>query len=321
MALYLTEADVEKLLDMPAAIEAVEEAFRLLGEKKAQNQPRRRIIAGDSVLHFMAAGAPDLGSVGRGATGVKVYTSSKGGVRFTVMLYDNDGTPLAVLQAGRLGQMRTGAASGVATRHLARPDCREVGILGTGWQARGQLLAVREVRPIERVRAFGRDPERCKAFCQEMENALGVPVEPAPSAEACARDADIVITATKAKDPVLFGGWLRPGVHVNAIGSNWENRRELDTPAVAACHRIAVDSLEVARREAGDLLLPAAEGALSWERVEELGDIVAGKRPGRESDAQITLFCSQGLALEDVAVARRVYERARAEGAGAPFEP
>ncbi len=321
MAIYLTEADVEKLLDMTTAIEAVEEGFRLLGEGTAQNQPRRRVSAGESILHFMAGGAADLGSVGPGTTAVKVYTSSQRGVRFTVMLYDNDGTPLALIQANRLGQMRTGAASGVATRYLAREDSRVVAIIGTGWQARGQLMAVKEVRPIERVRAFGRDEERRLAFCREMGQALGVPVEPTDSAQAAVKDADIVITATRSKEPILLADWLQPGMHVNAVGSNWHNRREMDTKAVLACHRITVDTLEVAQLEAGDLILPVSEGALSWEKVEELGEIVAGKRPGRESDDQITLFCSQGLALEDVVVGRRIYERAKAEGVGSAFEP
>ena len=135
------------------------------------------------------------------------------------------------------------------------------------------------------------------------------------------RDADIVITATKSKDPVLSGDWLRPGTHINAIGSNWNNRREVDTQAIRACHRITVDTLEVARLEAGDLILPVQEGALSWDRVEELGEVVSGKRPGRESDDQITLFCSQGLALEDVVVGRCVYEAALKQGIGVPFEP
>jgi ornithine cyclodeaminase/alanine dehydrogenase-like protein (mu-crystallin family) len=321
MAIYLTEADVERLLDMPTAIEAVEEGFRLLGEGTAQNQPRRRVSAGESILHFMAGGSSDLGSVGRGTTAVKVYTSSRSGVRFTVMLYDDDGTPLSLMQANRLGQMRTGAASGVATRYLAREDSRLAGIIGTGWQARGQLMAVKEARPIERVRAFGRDEERRLSFCKEMEEALGVPVEPVDSAEASVKDADIVITATRAKDPVLPAEWLKPGMHVNAVGSNWHNRREMNTEAVLACHRVTVDTLEVAQLEAGDLILPVAEGSFSWDKVEELGEIVAGKRPGRESDDQITLFCSQGLALEDVVVGRRIYERAKAEGVGMPFEP
>jgi ornithine cyclodeaminase/alanine dehydrogenase-like protein (mu-crystallin family) len=321
MAIYLTEADVERLLDMPTAIEAVEEGFRLLGEGTAQNQPRRRVSAGESILHFMAGGSSDLGSVGRGTTAVKVYTSSRSGVRFTVMLYDDDGTPLSLMQANRLGQMRTGAASGVATRYLAREDSRLAGIIGTGWQARGQLMAVKEARPIERVRAFGRDEERRLSFCKEMEEALGVPVEPVGSAEASVKDADIVITATRAKDPVLPAEWLKPGMHVNAVGSNWHNRREMNTEAVLACHRVTVDTLEVAQLEAGDLILPVAEGSFSWDKVEELGEIVAGKRPGRESDDQITLFCSQGLALEDVVVGRRIYERAKAEGVGMPFEP
>ncbi|MFQ5694020.1 MAG: ornithine cyclodeaminase family protein [Nitrospinota bacterium] len=321
MALYLTEADVERLLDMPTALEAVEEGFRLLGEEKAQNQPRRRVRGGESILHFMAAGAPDLGSAGRGATAVKVYTTSKKGVRFTVLLYDDDGTPIAVIQANRLGQIRTGAASGVATRHLSREDSREVAIIGTGWQARSQLQAVVAVRPVERVRAYGRDEDRRRAFCREMESALGVSVEPSASAEECVKGADILITATKSKDPVLLGEWLRPGMHVNAVGSNWHNRRELDTEAVLACHRVTVDTLEVVQLEAGDLILPVSEGVFSWDKVEELGEIVADKRPGRESEDQITLFCSQGLALEDVAVSRRIYDRAREEGVGSEIEP
>ena len=321
MAIYLSEADVTELLDMKTAVEAVEECFRLLGEGTAQNQPRRRVMGEESVLHFMAAGSVDLGKLGGGATGVKVYTSSKRGVRFTVFLYDDDGSPLAVMQANKLGQLRTGAASGVASRYLAREDSRHVGMIGTGWQARGQLSALKEVRPIERVLAFGRDEGRCRAFCQEMEASLGIPVEPALSAEACVRDADIIVTATRAKDPVVLADWIRPGTHINAIGSNWNNRREIDTASVLRCSHKTVDSLQVARIEAGDLIIPVEEGALSWEEVEELGEIVAGKRRGRESDDEITLFCSQGMALEDVAVGRCIYESAVSLGKGAPFDP
>ncbi len=321
MAIYLSEADVTELLDMKTAVEAVEECFRLFGEGMAQNQPRRRVMGGESVLHFMAAGSADLGKLGGGATGVKVYTSSKGGVRFTVLLYDDDGSPLAVMQANKLGQLRTGAASGVASRYLARKDSRHVGMIGTGWQARGQLSALKEVRPIERVLAFGRDEGRCRTFCREMEASLGIPVEPAPSAEACVRDADIIVTATRAKDPVVLADWIRPGIHINAVGSNWNNRREMDTASVLRCSRKTVDTLQVARLEAGDLIIPVEEGALSWEEVEDLGEIVAGKRPGRESDDEITLFCSQGMALEDVAVGRCIYESAVSLGKGAPFDP
>ncbi len=321
MAIYLSETDVTELLEMSTTIEAVEESFRLIGEGKAQNQPRRRVMGGESVLHFMAAGSANLGNIGDGATGVKVYTSSKKGVRFTVLLYNDDGTPLAVIQANKLGQFRTGAASGVASRYLAREDSSKIGIIGTGWQARGQLLALKEVRSIEHIRAFGRDGKRCQIFCQEMEEILGIPIEPTPSAKTCVQDADIIVTATRAKDPILDAEWIQPGTHINAVGSNWNNRREMDTPSVLACQRKVVDNLEVAQLEAGDLIIPVEEGALSWEQVEELGEIAAGVRPGRESEQEITLFCSQGMALEDIFVGRYIYEKAIEKGLGTPIEP
>ena len=150
---------------------------------------------------------------------------------------------------------------------------------------------------------------------------LGIPIEPAPSAKACVQDADIIATATRAKDPILLAEWIRPGTHINAVGSNWNNRREMDTPSVLACRRKVVDNLEVAQLEAGDLIIPVEEDALSWEQVEDLGGIVAGARPGRESEEEITLFCSQGMALQDISVGRCIYEKAIQKGLGTPIEP
>ncbi|MBI3989786.1 MAG: ornithine cyclodeaminase family protein [candidate division NC10 bacterium] len=296
---------------MKEAVEAVEEAFRALGAGNAVNRPRSRVAIPSGMLHVMPAGLPS-----RQAMGFKAYTVSKSGARFLFLLYNGEGRLLTMMEADRLGQIRTGAATGVATKHLARQDASVVGIFGTGWQARSQLEAVSFVRPIRRAKAYSRNPERCQAFCREMGQMLGLEVVPVERPEEVVKDADLLITITSAKDPVLKGDWLLPGVHINAAGSNFAHKRELDEEAVRKASFIAVDSKEQAKVESGDLLVPIEKGFLRWDDVHELGEVVAGKLPGRRSRDEITLFKSNGIALEDVACAVRVYEHARAEGVG-----
>jgi alanine dehydrogenase len=226
------------------------------------------------------------------------------------------GEMAALIEADALGQIRTGAATGVATKYLANANARSAGIIGTGYQARTQLEAIAAVRVLKRVRAFGRNAERRAQFCRDMSARIGVAVEPVDSGEKAVRDADIVVTATSAMKIVLEGPWLSPGVHVNAIGANWAQKRELDDAAVSRADVIAVDSIEQAKMEAGDLILPFAIDATRWDAVRELGGIVAGKTPGRTSASQITLFKSNGIAIWDLAVAVRVYELAIARGMG-----
>ncbi len=317
MAVVLKEADVEGLLTMPDAIAALETVFRqqhpTAGDQQALNRPRGRLQPPGAILHFMTAAAPGLG-----VYGFKAYTVARPGVaRFAVMLFSiEDGRLLALIEADKLGQMRTGAASGLATRYLARQDAASVGIVGSGWQARSQLQAVCAVRPVQVIRAAGRDPERLRAFCEEMSAAVGVPVTPAANAEAAVRDADIVITATSAKESVVQGEWLKPGTHLNVMGSNWANRREVDARTLERSDLIVIDSREQGMLEAGDLLLPAQQGLLSWERVHELHEVVAGALPGRQRPEEITLFKSLGLALEDIAVAAHIYKLALERGIG-----
>ena len=317
MALFLAESDVRALLTMPLALEAVEASFQRLAEGSAQLHSRQRLhIPGSSYLHYMAA-ADSTG----GYMGLKIYTSSRACLRFLVPLFRADtGEMVALVEADFLGQMRTGAASGVATRHMARADARTVGIIGTGPQARTQLQAVGLVRKLARIRAFGRDPERRARFASEMTALLGVPVEPAASAEEVVSDADIVITATTASAPVVEGCWLRPGAHINAIGANFPDKRELDENAVSRAGLIAADSREQSRVEAGDLIHALANDSARWAAVQELADIVAGRVCGRTSPEQITLFKSNGIATEDIVVAGRVYELAvvRAMGRNVP---
>ena len=312
MALFLDEQEVTDLLSMQMAVVAVEDALRQQGLGTAANNPRTRVRLPTGQLHMMAAALP-----ARGVFGYKAYTAVKGKVRFHVMLYSTEsGELLAVLQADRLGQMRTGAASGVATKHMARADARTVGIFGTGWQARSQLEAVCAVRSIQAIKAFGRDGARCQSFCTDMCQQLGVAVEPAASPEAVVNGMDVVITATSARDPLFDGDWLEPGTHVNAIGSNALVRREIDDTVVRRSALIIVDSKEQARLECGDLLAALERGIVHWEQIRELGDVVAGLIPGRRQASDITLFESHGLAIWDLAAGIAVYEAAKAKGIG-----
>ncbi len=312
MTWFLSEADVRAVLDMPSAIAAVEAAMVAQAQGQVVDLPRQRVRLPGSITHLLQGAIPELG-----LTGFKVYTSTREGTRFWVHVYDIDsGAPVAVLEADTLGMMRTGAAGGVAVKHLARQNALQVAVIGAGWQAEGQVRAIAAVRPEARFVVASRHTERCAAFCARLRADLGVPIEPAESVEAAVRAADIVVTATTSPTPVLDAAWLRPGMHINAIGSNSLARQELPEKAVRLANRIVVDSREVALREAGDLLPALEKGATRPGLWVELGEVIAGIRPGRQNDAEITLFESQGMAIQDIAVAAVVLERARAQGLG-----
>jgi alanine dehydrogenase len=312
MALFFDEQQVTDVLTMEMAMAAVEEALKQQGLGTAINNPRTRVRLPTGQLHMMGAALPTHGVVG-----YKAYTAFRGEARFHVVLYSAEtGELLAMLQADRLGQMRTGAASGVATKYMARAEARTVGIFGTGWQARSQLEAVCAVRQIQGVTAFGRDATRRRTFCAEMSRQLGVPVEPADTPEAVVRGMDVVITSTNAREPLFDGHWLETGAHVNAIGSNALIRREIDDTTVRRSAVIVVDSKEQARLECGDLLGPLERGLIHWEQVRELGDVVAGHITGRRQASDITLFESHGLAIWDLAAGMAVYDAAKAKGIG-----
>jgi ornithine cyclodeaminase/alanine dehydrogenase-like protein (mu-crystallin family) len=248
---------------------------------------------------------------------LKVYTASRKGARFLVLLYDAEsGDMLAMVEADRLGQMRTGAASGVATRYMANQYADTIGIFGTGWQAESQLMAVCAVRKIKSIKVYSRNAELCEAFARKMTSLLRTEVVPAESPEETVRRRSIVITATSAREPVLKGEWIEPGTHLNVIGSNFLSKSEVDVETIRRASIIAVDSIEQSRVEAGDLIPAIERGVIRWESLTELGRIVAGLDPGRTSDDQITLFKSNGIALEDISTALRVYTLARERGVG-----
>ena len=308
MALYLTEEDVSRLVNMDTAIEAVEEAFRHQANGLATNSPRERLRLSNGHFNLMTAAAPGLGVMG-----LKAYA----GGGFHVHLTSSEtGELLAIIEAAALGRLRTGAASGVAARLLSHEDSATLGLIGTGRQALPQAEAVLRVRPIGRVVVYSRDPERRRAFASGAARALGVEVEAAGSAEACVAEADVLAVITNSAEPVVRGEWLRPGVHVNAAGANSWTRRELDDEAVRRADVIVVDDLAQARAECADLMHAVETGATRWERVSPLCDALAGRSPGRERPEDVTLFESQGVALEDIALGLRAYRLAERQGVG-----
>lgn len=316
MPIFLTEHDVEKLLPMNDALRLVEDALRDFGNGEAQNQPRQRIRAPQGVLHVMPGGW-----FTRGYMGFKAYTTFRGTFRFHFHLYDsNTGDYLAIIQADRLGQIRTGAATGVATKFLARHDAKMVGIIGTGWQAESQVQAVcaaREAaREFETILCYSRDEANRSKFAEKMSALLNTRVDAVSSARDAVAESDVVIAMTSATQPVIMGEWLKEGAHVNATGSNWAHRREVDSETVKRARSIFADSVEGAKIEAGDLILAVAENVIGWHQVQELSALVSGRAVGRANDSDITLFKSGGMALEDVAVGSFVYERAREQGIG-----
>ena len=303
----ITERQVREVLSMSAAVELVEEAFRRLDDGRADNHPRRRVaMQNGTLLHYMAGGDNQDGVVG-----AKVYaTNRKVGARFVVLLFDAEAVELlAVIEANALGQIRTGAASGAATRRLARENASRLALFGSGFQAETQLEAVAAVRSLAGAAVYSRSAAKRERFAARMSAKLDLEVRAASSAEEALDGADIVTTVTNSREPVFRGDALAPGTHVNAAGSNHAKRRELDVAAVSRCDIVAVDSIEQARMEAGDLIQAAAEGNFDWSRAVELSAVIAGSKPGRSAPQQITLFESQGLAVEDIAVARYVYRQ------------
>jgi alanine dehydrogenase len=313
MTLHISEAEVQSVLTISMAIEAVQEISRKQASGEVVVHPRRRFeLPGGRYFHYMAAA-----DYAAGYLAMKQYTFVRNQFCFLVPLYEiASGELLAMIEADHLGRVRTGAASGVATKVLARRDARTAAVLGTGRQATTQLEAIAAVRRLESVRVFGRNRARCEAFCKEMSERINVPVHPAQSVSAATQGVDILCAATTASHAVVSGADLATGMHINAIGANHAHKRELDDQAVAAADVIVVDSIEQSRQEAGDLIQAFHGDESCWTGVKRLSDVVAGKTSGRTSDSEVTLFKSNGIASWDLAVAIRVYALARQKGLG-----
>ncbi len=306
MPLYLREADVEQLLTPEDAVEAVEGCFARLAQGVIENRPRFRLGLTEGLFHVLAAADLELG-----VAGLKAYVGFGEGTRFFVPLFAADRPELlALIEADRMGQLRTGAASGVAARHLAKPGARTLGVIGTGWQAEGQVACIRAALPdLERVVAYSRNAERLADFCKRLDCEPG-------EYNKDAAEQDVVVTITTSRDPVLRGEWLQPGALVCAAGANRIQSRELDNAVLERATFVCCDSREQAQAEAGDLVEPVERGVLDWLEVHELSEVVAGETAGRQQDDDIVVFKSLGIAAEDLAVAALVVERARERGLG-----
>lgn len=310
--LYITEDDVKRVLTISDAVGLVERGLVDRARRLAVDVPRQRARIPQGALNILQGAAPLAGVVG-----YKAYYATPHGSHSHVHLYDAEvGAPLAMIEASYFNVVRTGAASGVATRHLARGNAAVVGQIGAGRIGAGQLEAVCSVRPVRSARVYARTPDKLEAFCRRMSETLGIEVTPAASAETAVRGADIVNVITPSSTPVLFGAWLESGQHVNAAGSNALSRHELDMAAMRRCELIVVDSRETARRECGDILPLVEAGLANWDALPEIGEVAAGLRPGRTSDGQVTLYESHGMAIQDLYVAAKVLELARVQGLG-----
>ncbi len=313
MALYLTEGDVDRIFDMDAALHAVESSLLHQANGSAINQSRQRLTAGpDTHVNTMMASDGEWG-----VFGFKTYTYAGGVYNFFVFLSDSHtGALLAIIEANRLGQLRTGAATGVATKFMARPEASSVGVIGSGFQARTQLEAVSNIRGLGQVKVYSPNVGRRSAYALEMSEKLGLGVIPVESARDAVDEADILITITSSRTPVLYGEWLEPGMHIVAVGGADPYVSELDYAAVTRADLIVVDHRDQTRIESGELMMPASRGLLIWERTQELWQVVSGQAPGRNTPKDVTLFKSLGMALWDVASAKVVYDRAVEQGIG-----
>ena len=312
MAVFLSENDVKQVCTVALAMDGVESAHRDLSLGLAIDTPRARSRLPQTVLHMLQGALP-----AQGVIGYKAYTTNRSGNRFLVHLFDAaTGQLKAIIESDYLGMIRTGAVSGLAAKLLARPSAKIAGVFGSGWQAEGHVRAICAALPLEQVKVFSRKPERLQSFCSRMRDLTGVAVVPAESPEATVRESDLIGTVTTAVTPLFDADWLIPGVHINAAGSNALIRQELSEAVVRRCGLITVDSVPTALAEAGDLLPLLEKGRLHSRQLVELGDIITGRHPGRTSKDEITLFESQGMAIQDLAVAVRVLAAAEAAGLG-----
>ena len=313
MPLLLTDKEVNELMTMEDCVAVMEDLMGQTAQGLTWMQARTHMRTPQGFHHVMPGGI-----FGSKVVGIKIYTARyPAGSRFITVLHDSEnGDLLALMQGGRCSQLRTGALSGVATRHMAREDASTVAIIGTGAQGRAQLEGVCAVRDVKSIRAFDIVPERCQAFAAEMQDLLGVEVTASTSAAECVKGADIVTTMTTSPNPVLLGEWLEPGMHINACGGNHWTRRELDEAAVGRADTVVVDSVDEAKRYGGNLVFPIETGVIHWGQVSELWEVASGRVSGRPSADAVTLFEAHGIGISDVAAAAYVYRKAVEQGLG-----
>ena len=316
MTLFLKDEDVAQCVSMDAMLEAIESMQRQYGDGQAHNMTRRKIIAESGMLSVMGGGL-----FHQGLLGVKTYTVVKGAYSFQVSLYDaNTGELLLYTQANRLGQLRTGATTGVAVNHLANPGDATVGIIGTGGQAATQLAAVSKVRGIKKIKAFSRTQDRREEFARRMTDTMGVEVFAAASNEDAVRDCDVVLCIAATMEPVVEGAWLKDGSTVIGAGPTTWRAREVDEDTLKRAGKLIVDSTEQAAIEAGDLCSAVDKGIIQWSKVHELRHVVSGAVTGRDDQGQVVYAKIMGTGVADVAAAKLAYDSAKAQGLGTEMD-
>jgi len=313
MVRFLNEADVQQLLTMDIALEQVERALKARALGRATDVPRQRIQTTSGIQHVLQACAPELGYIG-----FKYYFTPPGkrGATYVHLINMQTGKLDAIVEGVWLGMIRTGAASGVASKHLANPGATVLAQLGAGYQGMGQLEAVVTALKIKEARVYARTRDKLEAWCKKMAIKLGIPVMPAASGAEAINGAQVVNIMTKSATPVIDGDWLQPGQHVNAAGSNALSRAEIDAKTVARCNLITVDSRGTARNECGDLVAAVETGRLSWDTLTEIGEVIAGRMPGRANKDDITLYESHGMGIQDVYTAATLLDLARSRKVG-----
>jgi ornithine cyclodeaminase/alanine dehydrogenase-like protein (mu-crystallin family) len=300
---------------MTECIQVLEDLFKQEADGSVENRPTTELSLPKGILRLKAGGTYGLNTFG-----FKAYPA---GGRYLVFVYDLDTGLEGIVEARGLTEERTGAVTALGTRYMARPESSTLGIIGSGREARAQLTYLAGTLPLTNVRVFSRSPEKRQEFAREMTERLALDVVPVETAAECVRDADVVTTITNANDPVLEGAWLSPRTHINAVGATTPNRRELDDEAVALAQTIVVEHFPQAKEECGELLHAEASGCFSWDKATELHEVVAGSKPGRRSEDEITLFDTIGVGSEDVAIATYALRKAKEQGVGIelPFDP
>ncbi len=314
MTYLITQSQVRELLDMAIALEAVERGFRLYGEGRVQMPPKPYLRFDRGDLRCMPAYAAEFGVATVKNVNVHPSNTDLPTVIATLTLIDpGTGFPLAIMDGTYLTAVRTGAAGGVAARYLSREDARVAGIVGAGRQARTQLEALLMVRPgVERLLVCDAQSERAAAFAREATEAHGVEAWP-EGVQETVRAADVLITVTPVRKPIVRADWVRAGTHINAIGADARGKQELE-PDLLARAKIVVDSWEQGSH-AGEINVAVSSGLLSRGDIHaDIGEVVAGSKPGRQSPAEVTVFDSTGLAIQDCACAAAVWRRLQASG-------
>ena len=308
MTIFIPEAVVANLIDFPTAVDLLIDAFKSQGQGTAVNRSRIRIPITGGTYNLMAAA-----NMAKNVVGLKVYTASKNGAPMLIVLHAADGTGLlAIIEGGKISGCRTGALSGISARYMAKSGKHVLGVIGSGFQARAQILGVlAAVSAVERVVVFSRNAEKVGTFVKSMAGEIKVPISVATSAEQICTEASIIVLITNSSEPVIQTEKIRPGTHVIAAGNNTWLRGEFEPSLAAKAAVVVVDDVDQARIESGELMRASELGLFNWDRAEPLSSVVSGLRNGRSSEEDITLFSSQGIGLLDVAVATHVYHQAK----------